>query len=177
MAALLAVLSFLALGGLAYKASSSGPPPAPTPAAQAPAPSPRASAPPANELGSAKERALDLRLQLPQRVEALRALAQAPDAGALLDVLGGLSDDQSQVRAMALTALERFPKATGVRDYLLTLAESPGSSGERVLALQLLGRRDDVASERPRVQALTRDPDANVVAEARRLVEALAPPQ
>lgn len=119
-------------------------------------------------------------LELSDRTLALKRLSQgADDAGPLVRVLRGLPGDspsELQVRAMALTALERFPRDLAAREYLVVLAFTRSSErSERTLALDVLASRPDLAECRKPLVVLTKDPEPSVASRAKQLLERIGP--
>ncbi len=152
----------------------------PTPGlSPSPTPSPSPSAP-LSETEVALREVMDSERQLEDRTLALKRLSQsASDAGPIVRILRQLPGDspsELQVRAMALTALERFPRDLAAREYLVVLAFTRTSErSERTLALDVLASRPDLADCRKPLAVLTKDPEPAVASRARKLLDRLGP--
>ncbi|MGE0707888.1 MAG: hypothetical protein AB7N76_14330 [Planctomycetota bacterium] len=100
-----------------------------------------------------------------QQVAALRRLRSAGEAVAAVASAG-----DPQARALALTALQRFPGDREVRALLLAISvDRQADRGERALALDLLARGGYLASAREPLRALRGDADPLIRAAAERL--------
>lgn len=154
---------------------SSEPPPGSTPSPATPTPTK-----PLSETEVALREVMDPERELSDRTLALKRLSQsADDAGPIVRILRGLPGDspsELQVRAMALTALERFPRDLATREYLVVLAFTRSSErSERTLALDVLASRPDLAECRKPLLVLTKDPEHTIASRAKKLLERLGP--
>lgn len=157
---------------------STPPPPSPRPRASATA-SPTPSKAP-NPVEIALSEVLDSERTLEDRTSALKRLSQtAHDAGPIVRALRRLestSPAELQVRAMALTALERFPRDPAAREFLVVLAfRRDAARGERALALDVLASRPDLEQCRKPLKVLERDPEPAIRGRAKRILARMGP--
>lgn len=133
---------------------------------------------PPSAVETALREVLDSERPIESRTLSLKRLSQAADdAGPIVRVLRqlpGTSPSELQVRAMALTALERFPRDLAAREFLVVLAfQRSGDRNERTLALDVLASRPDLADCRKPLQVLAKDPESAVATRAQRLLQRL----
>lgn len=151
---------------------------APPPVASA-APVPSALPPPPADPAALSRVVTDASRSLDERAQALRTLARAShDPAPVLRLLGRTvsGGDDAQVRAMALTALARYPEHPLARSASLQALGSDRPREERLLALSvvrgMIVASDDRTWARATLEALTTDPDLQVARAARAAIEA-----